>query len=122
MVGDQILEMDVDDIYFLIGLSHQGDPISFGGRGRRSESVDSYVNDLCMPGTRKQGGKLPIQHVTNVSLRSIVFMVTRMAGSTSAHLASKSQVLMSLRVMDGVVFNRCSGLLVILKDQLTCCR
>ena len=30
VVKDQILEIDIDDIYFLIGLSHGGEPISFG--------------------------------------------------------------------------------------------
>lgn len=116
---DQVLEIDVDDIYLLMGLSCQGNPVSFGGRGGSGELVDSYVNDLCMPGTHKQGGKLPIQHVTNVSLRTILFTVTRMVGSTLTHLASKIQVVTSLRAMDGVVFSWCSGLLVNLKDQLT---
>ena len=41
VVGDYILEMDVDDIYFLIGLSHQGEPVYFGGQGGSKESVDS---------------------------------------------------------------------------------
>jgi hypothetical protein len=119
VVSDQILEMDVDDIYFLVGLSHRGEPISFGGWGGSGESMDSYVNDLCTLGTRKQGGTLPIKHVTIFSLKKILFTVTRMAGSTSTHLASKSQVFVSLRAMDGVVFNWCSGVLVNLKDQLT---
>lgn len=31
VVSDQILKMDVDDIYFLTGLSRRGEPVSFGG-------------------------------------------------------------------------------------------
>jgi hypothetical protein len=31
VVGDQILQMDVDDIYFLTGLSRRGEPVYFGG-------------------------------------------------------------------------------------------
>ena len=89
VVGDQILEMDVDDIYFLIGLCRQGDHVSLGGRGRSGESVDSYVNDLCTSGTHKQGGKLPIQHVTNLALRTILFTITQMDGSILAHLDSQ---------------------------------
>ena len=75
-----------------------------------------------MLGTRKQGGKLSIQHVIDVPLKTILFTVTRLAGSTLVHLASKSQVMISLRAMDGVVFDGCSGLLVNLKDQLIRCR
>ena len=122
MVGDQVLEMDINDIYFLMGLFHRGNPVSFGGQGGSGESVDSYVNDLCMPGTCKEGGKLPIHHVTNVALQTIPFMVTRLVGSTSTHLASKRQVVASLRAMDGVVFNWCLGLLENLKDLLMHCR
>ena len=122
MVGDQILEMDVDEIYFLTRSSRRGESMYFGGRGGSGESIDSYVSDLCVQGTRKQGGKLPIQHVIDIPLDTILFTMTRIAGSTSAHLASKSQVLISLRATDGVVFDWCSGLLENLKDQLTCCR
>ena len=60
MVGDQVLEMDIDDIYFLMGLSRQGQPVSFGAWGGSGELVDSYVNYLCTPRTHKQGGKFPI--------------------------------------------------------------
>ena len=90
----------------------------FGSREGGGESVDSYVSDLCVEGTLKQGGKLPIQHITNIPLKTIMFIVTRLAGSTSTHLASKSQILISLRAIDGVVFDWCLGLLANLKDQL----
>lgn len=77
----------------------------FGGRGGSGESVDSYMSDLWVEGTYKQGRKLPIQHVIDVPLKTILFTVTRLARSTSSHLASKSQVLISLRSIDGVVFD-----------------
>lgn len=122
VVGDQILEIEIEDIYFLNRLSSQGDPVTFGGQGGGGESVDSYVNDLCSPRTHKQGGKLLIKHVSSIVLRTILFIVTQLARSASAHLASKSQVVTSLRAIDGVVFNWCAGLLVTLKDQFTHCQ
>lgn len=122
MVGNQTLDIEVDNIYFLTGLSRRGESMYFGGRGGGGESVDSYVSDLCVEGTHKQGNKLPIQHVTDIPLKTILFTVTRIDGSTLAHLASKSQVLISLRTTDGVVFDWCSSLLANLKDQLTCCQ
>ena len=94
VVGDQVLEMDIDDIYFLTRLCHRGELVLFGGQGGSGELVDSYVNDLCMPGTSKQAGKLPFQHVSNVALQNIIFKVTQLVGSTSTQLASKSQVVM----------------------------
>lgn len=60
LVRDQLLDIEIDDIYFLTGLSHRGEWVEFGGRVGGGESVDSYVSELCMEGTCKQGGKLPI--------------------------------------------------------------
>ena len=60
LVGDQYLEIEIDDIYFLIGLSRRGDPVEFGGRRGGAEPVESYIRDLCTEGTRRQGRKLPI--------------------------------------------------------------
>ena len=80
--------------------------------------MDSYVNDRCIEGTRKQGGKLPIQHVRDVPLKTILFTITRLAGSTSGHLALKSQLQIILRATNEVVFDWCSSLLKNMKDQL----
>ena len=60
LVGDQLLDIEVDDIYFLTGLSRRGERVEFGGRGGGGEPVDSYIRDLCIEETRRQGGKLPI--------------------------------------------------------------
>lgn len=43
----------MDDIYFLIGLSHRGETIKFGGRGGGGETVESYIRDICADGTRR---------------------------------------------------------------------
>ena len=60
LVGDQLLDMEIDDIYFPTGLSRPDERVEFGGRGGGGESMDLYVSDLCVEGTRKQGGKLTI--------------------------------------------------------------
>jgi hypothetical protein len=96
LVGNQLLDIKVDDIYFLTGLSHRGERVEFGGQCGAGEPVDSYIRDLCVDGTHRQGGKLPIQHVTDIPLRTILYTMTCIVGSTVAHLASKSQVLMSI--------------------------
>ena len=95
--------------------------VAFGGQGGGGEPMESYIRDICAEGTRCQGGKLPIQHVTNIPLRTILYTMTHIAGSTSTHLASKSQVMISIHAIEGVVFDWCSGLLANLKDQLTHC-
>ena len=52
LVGDQYLDIEVDDIYFLTGLSRRGERVEFGGRGGGGEPVESYIKDLCADGTR----------------------------------------------------------------------
>ena len=116
LVGDQLLDIEVHDIYFLTRLSRRGKRVEFNGRGGGGEPVESYIRDLCADGTCRQGGKLPIQHVTNIPLRTILYTVMRIPRSTSTHLAFKSQVLTSIRATEGVVFDWCSGLLESLKD------
>ena len=122
LIGDQLLDIEINDICFLTGLFRRGKQVEFGGHGGGGESVDLYIRDLCVEGTRRQGRKLPIQHMSNIPLRTILYTVTRIVGSTLVHLASKSQVLTSIRATEGVVFDWCSGLLANLKDQLTRCR
>lgn len=91
LVKDQILVIDVDDIYFLTRLSRRGESMEFSGRGGGEESVDSYVSKLFMVGSHKQGGNLPSQHMSEIPLKPILYIVTCIARSPSAHLASKSQ-------------------------------
>ena len=84
--------------------------------------MESYIRDLCAEGTFRQGRKLPIQHVIDISVRTILYTMTRIAGSTSTHLASKSQVMISIHATEGMVSDWCSSFLENLKDQLTRCR
>ena len=60
LVDDQYLDIEVDDIYFLTGLSRRGEMVEFGGRGGGGEPVESYIKDLCAEGTHCQARKLPI--------------------------------------------------------------
>ena len=84
--------------------------------------MESSIIDLWAEGTHCQGRKPLFQHVTDIPLCTILYTVTRITGSTSAHLASKSQVMINIRATEGMVFNWCSGLLANLKDQMTRCR
>ena len=49
----ETLELTVEDIYFITGLSQRGAPVNLEGtgRGRDPLSVQNYVDILCSPGT-----------------------------------------------------------------------
>ena len=53
LVGDQLLDIEVDDIYFLTRLSHRGEMVEFGSHGGGGEPVESYIMDLCADGIRR---------------------------------------------------------------------
>ena len=94
----------------------------FIDKGGCGESVDSYVREYYRHSAQKVSGKLPISQVVSLPLKTILFTVTRIAGSTTPHLASKAQMQYALIALDGVVYNWCMGLLVNMKDQLTRCK
>ena len=79
-VGAHILTIEVEDIYFLIGLSRQGAPISLtsshGGGITTQELIDRHY----IPGTRTLGNKIPIKAVVDGPLRTVLFPMQRVAG------------------------------------------
>jgi hypothetical protein len=80
------------------------------------------VADHCIPGSRLVGGRIVIKDVRDLALRSILFSITNLAGSTSAHLASKSQMAYALQCVEPRLFNWSAGFLQNVKDQITKCR
>jgi hypothetical protein len=91
-IGTQLLTIELEDMYFLTGLLKRGVPISFFGQRVLPEQVDMYLAHHCIPGARLVGGRIPIKDIRELPLQSILFTITSVTGSTSAHLASRSQV------------------------------
>ena len=52
----KILDVTVEDMYFIIGLSRRGMPVNHEGTGRGGDpmSVQDYVDTYCSPGTQKK--------------------------------------------------------------------
>ena len=72
-MGAHILTVEVEDIYFLTGLSRQGDPISLTGSCRGDITSQEIIDRHCAPGMRTSGKKIPIRAVTNEPLQTILF-------------------------------------------------
>ena len=88
------MEIIVEDIYFMIGLSHGGISVNLEGNGRGGDpmSVQDYIDTYCLPGTQKKGTCVPISHITSFPLQVMVSMVVRIVGSSSLHLATQTQM------------------------------
>ena len=84
-VGAHVLTIEVEDIYFLIGLSRRGAPISLIGSRGGDVTSQELINCHCIPGTRTSGKKIPIKAVVDDPLRTIIFTKKRLARSQGAH-------------------------------------
>ena len=64
-VGAHILTVEVEDIYFLTGLSRRGAPISLTGSPGGYITTRELVDRHYAPGMRTSGKKIPIRAVTD---------------------------------------------------------
>jgi hypothetical protein len=63
-----------------------------------------------------------IKDVRDLPLRSILFSIINLVGSTSAHLASRSQMAYYLQCVEPTLFNWSTAFLHNVKDQISRCR
>ena len=110
--------------YFIAGLSRPGTPISLEGTGRGGDllSVQDYINTYCTPRTQKRGTCIPIAHIHSLPLQVLVSTIVRVAGSSSPHLATRNQMRIVVDFLHGDVFYWCSGVILIMKKQLSDCK
>ena len=83
--------IEVEDIYFLTGLSRRGEVVNLKSRGAGSGmKIEEYIDTHCVAGTPKVGSQIPIQAINNLILKIIVLVFTRITVSVSLHQASRS--------------------------------
>ena len=104
-VGAHILIVEVEDIYFLTGLSRQGAPISLTGSCGGDITTRELIDRHYVPRTGTSGNKNPIRAVTDRDLWIVLFTMHRVAGSQGVHQASREHMLYSLEAMAPMVFN-----------------
>jgi hypothetical protein len=63
-----------------------------------------------------------IKDVRDLALRSILFSITNLEGSMSAHMDSKSQISYAIQFVEPRLFNWSVGFLQNVKEQITKCR
>ena len=121
-MGAHILTVEVEDIYFLTGLSRRGAPISLIGSCGGDITTRELIDRHCAPGTSTSGKKIPIKAVTDGPLQTVLFTMQRVVGSQGVHQASRAHMLYAIEAMAPTVFNWAEAMLLIFKDQLTKCR
>jgi hypothetical protein len=89
-LDEKPLRIEVNDIYFLIGLSCQGEVVKLKAKGFGSGmNIEDYIATHCVACTKNVGRKIPIQTINNLSLNIVVLVLTQIMGPTSLHQASR---------------------------------
>jgi hypothetical protein len=118
-VGVHTLTLDIEDIYFLMGLSRCGSQVSLIGSKGGEEPMDYYVSHHCMTGTKKHSGKVAIRDVQYLPLWTILYNITQMAGTATPHMDFQIHFQYTIECMEPRVFNWCGGVLKNMKNKLT---
>ena len=121
-VGAHSLTVEVENIYFLTGLSRRGAPILLTSSRWGDITTQELINHHCIPGTRTSGKKIPIKAVRDGPLQTVLFTMQRVVGIQGVHQASRAHMLYAIEAMVPIVFNSMEAMLPIFKDQLTKCR
>jgi hypothetical protein len=121
-IGSHMHEFDMDDMYFLSGLLRRGTPILFSGHRSSPRLTKAYVAQYCVLGSHFLGGRIVIKDLMDLSLRSILFAITRLVGSTSPHLASKSQISYVIQCLEPRIFNWSVEFLMKIKEHISKCQ
>jgi hypothetical protein len=117
-----MLTLDIEDIYFLTGLSRCGYHATLtGGRGD-GLPMSEYCHQYCVPEAERNKGKVSIWGVQDLTLQTILFTIARMAGSTAPHMALQSYFQYVIECTEPQIFNWSDAVLRSMKRQLTKCK
>jgi hypothetical protein len=104
-VGVHTLSLDIEDIYFLNGLSQRGYYVSLTGSRGGGLHMSEYCRLHYIPEAERKKGKVSIWGVQDLTLRTILFTIARMAGSYSPHMVLQSYFQYAIECTEPRVFN-----------------
>ena len=117
----EILEITLEDIYFISDLSRRGAPVNLEGIGRGGDllSVQNYIDTYSAPSTQKNGTFIPIVHIRSFPLQVLVSTIVRVAVSSSVHLVTWNQMRIAVECLQGALYDWCSGVIPTMKKKLS---
>ena len=119
-IRDQVLELEVTDIYFITGLSHRG-PIPVLTRSRPSgEKMEEVMARVCHGAQTGTGSKkVYISTIPDLALRVVLHTITRAAGAQAPHEATNTQLLLASECMGPRLYDWATAVTINMKRQLT---
>jgi hypothetical protein len=86
-VGVHTFSFNIEDVYFLTGLSWGGYHTSLTSSQGGGLPMSEYCRQYCVPEVERSKGKVAIWGVKDLTLCNILFTIACMAGSTAPHMA-----------------------------------
>jgi hypothetical protein len=99
-VGVHTLSLDIEDIYFLTRLSQRGYHMNLTGSRGGGLPMSEYCCLHCVPEIERRKGKVAIWGVRDLTLRTILFTIACMAGSSAPHMALQSYFQYSIECIE----------------------
>ena len=80
----EFLEVTLEDVYFISGLSRQGASVNLEGTGIGGDllSVHNYIDIYGELGTQKRGSYIPIPRIRKFPLQVLASTIVRVVGSS----------------------------------------
>ena len=81
-----LLSIEVENIYFITGLSRRGEVVNIRSRGPGGGlTIDEYIVVYYLPDTEKVGIQIPTNSIKILGLKAILLALGRIAGLASLH-------------------------------------
>ena len=86
------LHIEVEDIYFITGISRRGDPVDLHGNHVGGLTIEDYIQVYYVEDAQKVGTQIPVRDLKDLYMKILLFTIGRVAGSASLHQASRTQI------------------------------
>jgi hypothetical protein len=85
MIEGHSLNPMTEDINFLTNLLRRGEPINIHTFPPRPFNIADYIKMHCEASTEEVGSQVPINNITNLSLKVILFLIGYVTGFAALH-------------------------------------
>ena len=112
------LSLEVEDIYFITGLSRRGKVVKLRSCGVGGGlTIDEYNDVYYLPDTEKVGIQVPMNSTQNLGLKGILIALGRIAGLKSLHQDSRPLMFYAIECMRPTIYHWSTSLLGDMKQQ-----
>ena len=107
------LTIEVEDIYFITGISRRGEVVNLCSRGGPGGglTIDEYIMVYCFSDTEKVGSQILTNSIQVPGLKAILLELGRIAGLASLHQASRSLMFYAVECRRPTVYDWSTALL-----------